>query len=55
MSLNKKCVCFETKRRSDLSSVGKAEQYYLKTLEIDPDFGAAKRRLELLYENKKKK
>jgi predicted alpha/beta superfamily hydrolase len=36
-------------------NLGKAEHFYLKALEIDPDFGAAKRRLELLQENKKKK
>ena len=35
--------------------LGKAEQFYLKALEIDPDFGAAKRRLELLQKNEKKK
>ncbi len=33
----------------------KAEHLYLKALEIDPDFGAARRRLELLQKNKKKK
>ena len=32
-----------------------AERYYLKALEIDPDFQAAKKRLDLLRENKKKK
>jgi tetratricopeptide (TPR) repeat protein len=35
--------------------IGKAEQFYLKVLEIDPDFEAAKKRLEILQKNKKKK
>lgn len=35
--------------------MGKAEKFYLKALEIDPDFEAAKRRLEFLHKNEKKK